>query len=135
MKQKIAIHTIRIVSNDPTDHATCDEHFKRIAQGRDYPTPPHTFDGKATPDFIAELVGFLSKATVGLVEAKSGKPIPKDTPALGLLLDMVGSATEAATGRPRSPAASQARSTARATSNSSHTCSSSTGRWNCSARR
>jgi len=100
VKQKIAIHTIRIVSNDPTDHATCDEHFKRIAQGRDYPTPPHTFDGKATPDFIAELVGFLSKATVGLVEAKSGKPIPKDTPALGLLLDMVGSATEAATGAP-----------------------------------
>jgi tetratricopeptide (TPR) repeat protein len=102
LRQKIAIHSIRIAGSDPADHARCEDQFTRIGQGRDYPGKHMSFGSTDTPAFIAKLLGILSKAAVGLDLAKNGMAaaIPKDTPGFGLLVDMIAAGTESTSGAP-----------------------------------
>ena len=98
LNAKMICHSVRIVGEDPTDYAHCEEQFAKLAEGVDFPGLYQVFDAKNKPAFVNRLVDVILKSREGLHAATSGAAAgggrpASDTPGLGLLLEMVAAST------------------------------------------
>lgn len=90
VQQKVALHAVRVVSDHPDDHALTEKQFKRIAQGDEVRGQYHVFNGDGeTPLFVNKLVNLIRSSQESVARVRIGKAPKKDTPALGLLMEIV----------------------------------------------
>lgn len=90
VRQKIAIHGVRIVGEYEEDRAIAEEQFKSLATGDGVRGQYHVFDGQnETPAFVAKLVQMIRDSQDGVERVRRGQLPKRDTPGLGLLMQMV----------------------------------------------
>jgi hypothetical protein len=89
LKSRIALHTIRVIGDDPSDHKIAEAQFQTLANGDGVNGLHYAFDASKEAEFVSKLTEHLLKSHLGLSDAVAHRAPAPDTPALGLLLDLV----------------------------------------------
>jgi len=93
--EKITVHAIHCYQS--AKDGTAVEQFKQLAQGEEYPGKYYEFNTSGSAEFVDELSGLVLSAMKGAGIAKGltggaaelESKVSKDTPGLGLLMEMV----------------------------------------------